>query len=205
MPGRSGCLLNAAFVLISAAINLAQDEPRARIPMRFPAEQPTVRLPGRVFAPPRAPSGPPGVVGFPQFVRAAGIIFSGTVTNIQRRPAIRGQTVETVAVRFHIESAIRGATSGKDLTITQWIGLWSSGQRYRVGERVLLFLYPNSKLGLTSWVGGTLGHFAIDRNGRVLLTAQHLGAFRKDPVLGGKSHVRVSDFARAVKQAIEEE
>jgi hypothetical protein len=143
--------------------------------------------------------------GFPQFVRAAGMIFSGKVTNIERRPATLGQSVETVAVTFHIENAIRGATPGEDLTITQWIGLWSSGQRYRVGERVLLFLYPKSKLGLTSSVGGTLGRFAIDRMGRVLLTAQHLTAFREDPVVGGKSRARVSDFARAVRQANEEE
>lgn len=205
MFGRSGCLLTAAFVLITTAFILAQDEPRARIAPRFPAEPSSVRLPGRIFLPPRAPISPPGVLGFPQFVRAAGMIFSGTVTNIQRRPAIRGETVETVAVTFHVESAIRGTTPGRDLTITQWIGLWSSGQRYRVGERVLLFLYPNSKLGLTSLVGGTLGHFAIDRNGRVLLTAQHLNAFREDPVVGGKSRARVSDFARAVRQANEEE
>lgn len=205
MLGRSACLLAAAFVLAAPAFLFAQDEPRARIMPRFPAESPPVRLPGRVFAPPRAPVAPTGAFGFPQFVRAAGIIFSGKVTSIERRPATLGRSVETVAVTFQIENAIRGATSGKDLTITQWIGLWSSGQRYRVGERVLLFLYPNSKLGLTSWVGGTLGHFAIDRTGRVLLTAQHLTAFREDPVVGGKSRARISDFARAVRQAHEEE
>jgi len=53
-------------------------------------------------------------------------------------------------VTFHIESGLRGATAGRNLTINEWIGLWSSGQRYAVGERVLLFLYPKSKLGLTS-------------------------------------------------------
>jgi hypothetical protein len=145
------------------------------------------------------------VFGFPAFARAAGMIFSGTVTKIERRPAQRGQSVETVAVTFHIESALRGATAGRDLTINQWIGLWSSGQRYAMGERVLLFLYPKSKLGLTSCVGGALGHFEMDRNGRVLLTAQQLSAFREDPVLGGKSRARFSDLALAVRHAAEEE
>jgi hypothetical protein len=133
------------------------------------------------------------------------MIFSGTVTKIERRAATAGQSVETVAVTFRIENALRGATPGEDLTITQWIGLWSSGQRYRVGERVLLFLYPASKLGLTSCVGGPLGHFAIDRAGQVLLTVQQLSAFRKDPVLGGKSRARFGDFALAVRHAGEEE
>jgi hypothetical protein len=147
----------------------------------------------------------PGAFGFPLIARAAGTIFSGTVRSITRRPATRGQAVETVAITFHIENAIRGVTPGEDLTISQWIGLWSGGQRYRVGERVLLFLYPPSKLGLTSCVAGGIGRFAVDPGGRVLLSAQHLTAFRSDPVLGGKARVRFSDFALAVRRASEEE
>jgi hypothetical protein len=145
--------------------------------------------------------------GLPQISHAAGMIFSGTVTAIARSPA-RGsssQSVKTVLITFHVDQAIRGATPGQDLTITQWMGAWSSGQRYRVGERVLLFLYPPSKLGLTSCVGGTMGHFALDPMGRVLLSPQHLSAFRTDPILGGKSRVLVSDFANAVRRASEGE
>jgi hypothetical protein len=110
-----------------------------------------------------------------------------------------------VAITFHIENAIRGTAAGETLTISQWIGLWSGGQRYRVGERVLLFLYPPSKLGLTSSIGGGMGRFTIDPWGRVLLSAQHLSAFRADPVLGGKSRATVSDFALAVRRASEED
>jgi hypothetical protein len=148
---------------------------------------------------------PPGTIGFPTLARSAGTIFSGTVTAIARQPATRGQAVETVAITFHIENTIRGAVPGEDLTISQWSGLWSTGQRYRVGERVLLFLYPPSKLGLTSCVAGGIGRFAVDPWGRVLLSAQHLAAFRADPVLGGKSRLPFSDFASAVRQASEEQ
>src|ERR1700687_4738232 len=122
---------------------------------------------------------------------------------IARRPANNGQTVETVTITFHVDNAIRGATPGEDLTISQWIGLWSGGQRYRVGERVLLFLYPPSKLGLTSCVSGAMGRFTINPRGRILLSAQHLSAFRADPVLGGKSRTRFSDFVLAVRRAEE--
>jgi hypothetical protein len=132
--------------------------------------------------------------------RAAGTIFSGTVTAIVRRPATGDQAIETVAITFHVENAIRGATPGDDLTISQWIGLWSGGQRYRVGQRVLLFLYPTSKLGLTSSVGGAMGRFAIDPWGSVLLSPQHVSAFRADPVLGGKSRLRFKDFALAIQR-----
>ena len=70
---------------------------------------------------------------------------------------------------------------------------------------MLLFLYPPSKLGLTSCVAGAIGRFTIDARGRILLSAQHLSAFRADPDLGGKSRVRFIDFALAVRHAGEEE
>ena len=133
------------------------------------------------------------------------MIFAAKVAAIAHRPTTSGPAFETVAITFHVENAIRGATPGEDLTIRQWIGLWSSGQRYRVGERVLLFLYPKSKLGLTSCVGWPLGRFAVDSQGRVLLTAQQLSALRQASVVGGKSRVSFSDFALAVRQATGEE
>lgn len=163
-------------------------------------------LPGPVV--PRLPVAVPtipGAFGFPQLARAAGIIFSGAVTSIARHRARPGETVETVAITFHVENAVRGATPGDTLTISEWIGLWSGGQRYRVGERVMLFLYSPSKVGLTSCAGGSLGRFDVDDAGRVLLSAQQLSAFRKDPAIGGKSRVPLSDFASAVRQASEEE
>jgi hypothetical protein len=118
---------------------------------------------------------------------------------------VPGQAVGTVAITFHVQTAIRGASAGKSLTITQWIGLWSSGQRYRVGERLLLFLYPRSRLGLTSCVASGMGRFAVDSSGSISLSPQQILAFRTDPVLGGKSRVRLSDFASAVRWAGEEE
>ncbi|PYX51381.1 MAG: hypothetical protein DMG79_03245 [Acidobacteria bacterium] len=151
------------------------------------------------------PGVPPKTFGFRVLAQAAGAIFSGVVTGIAHGPATRGQAVETVAITFHVENAIRGATPGQDLTISQWIGLWSGAQRYRIGERVLLFLYPPSKLGLTSCVAAGMGRFQIDSQGRILLSAQHLSALRADPVLDGKSRARFSDFALAVKRANEEE
>jgi hypothetical protein len=148
---------------------------------------------------------PSGTVDFPQIARAAGAIFSGRVLGISHEPATRGRSIETVRISFRVENAIRGATPGETLTIAQWMGLWSSGQRYRLGEHVFLMLYPPSKLGLTSCVAAQLGRFNVDPSGRIQLDAQQLSAFRKDPVLGGKSHVTLRDFALAVRRASEEE
>jgi hypothetical protein len=210
-PGRScSCLL--ALVILTAGFLSGQSERELpSLPNVPPKSAPDFSLPPRVIQPPtspiisRAPLTTPDRIGFPQIVRAAGIIFSGTVTAIRRHRATLGQPVESVAITFHVENAIRGATPGNDLSISEWMGLWSNGQRYRVGERVLLFLYPPSKLGLTSCVAAPVGRFHIDPLGRVLLSAQQLAALRADPVLGGKSRATFSDFALAVQQASEEE
>jgi hypothetical protein len=225
MVGRSGwCLLVAGFVTAVAALAAGQVGAPIRVAPRVlseagsrdirggvvghPARQALPPFlprpfPGRAFPIRNLPS--PGVFRLPKIVRAPGTIFSGTVTKIERRAATGGQSVETVAVTLQVENAVRGASPGQHLTITQWIGLWASGQRYRVGERVLLILYANSKLGLTSFVGGSLGRFAVDRAGWVQLTAEHVAAFRGDPVRGGKSRARFGDFALAVRHAGEEE
>ena len=146
---------------------------------------------------------PPGRGAFYQMTRAAGMIFSGQVTSVA--PASPpGSAVRTVAITFHVERAIRGVSAGQDLTMFQWIGMWTSGQRYRVGDRALLLLYPPSKLGLTSSVAGAMGRFTIDSLGHIIFTEQHLAAFRTDPVLGGKSRVSFADFAQAVARAGED-
>ena len=210
MYGSCRCLLAVLILTLAPAVLCGQSgrvnsAPEFAVHRPPDIGQPTAPNQLRHHLPITPPGTPPEAIGFPLIARAAGAIFSGTVVSITRHPATQGQAVETVAITFHIENAIRGATPGESLTISQWIGLWSSGQRYRVGERVLLFLYPPSKLGLTSCVAGGMGRFTIDPWGRVLLSAQHLSAFRGDPVLGGKSRVRISDFALAVRRASEEE
>jgi hypothetical protein len=205
---RSLCLLAVVVVTQASPLSLAQaDRLKAspillksapefsHVPVRLPAPQPPLRF----------PASPPADTSFQHIVRDAGMIFSGTVSRVERHPATRGHSLETIAITFHIENSIRGTTPGREVTISQWSGLWSSGQRYRVGERVLLFLYPRSKLGLTSVVAGPMGRFDIDSWNRVVLSARHLSLFRMDPVLGGKSRVSISDFASAVRQACEEE
>lgn len=102
--------------------------------------------------------------------RSSGYIFSGTVTTVGRTAAtgIAGD-VATMQITFRVEQAIRGVRAGQILTIREWAGLWEAGERYHPGERVMLFLYPPSRLGLTSPVGGSQGRFPIDRSGRVML------------------------------------
>jgi hypothetical protein len=103
---------------------------------------------------------------------------------------------------------MRGASAGQSLTIQEWAGLWAGGERYRVGEHVLLFLYSPSKLGLTSPVAGGIGKFAMDAQGRIVMNAVQAASVAIDPILavstGGKSLVPYADFERAVQRSGEQ-
>jgi hypothetical protein len=102
--------------------------------------------------------------------KEAGYIFVGKVLAVAPRASTSPQEVGIVQITFHVEEGIRGAASGSNLTVAEWAGLWNGSERYRVGERILLFLYPSSALGLTSPVGGRQGRLAVDRMGQVEVT-----------------------------------
>lgn len=203
------CLVACLLVIVDALLagQSDRDRPARGVAPSLASSRSLAEFPAATASPlPLGPAAPIGPITLPHMIRAAGAIFAGTVTAIARAPATTRDAIATVAITFRVNQGIRGAISGQDFTIHQWMGLWNSGQqRYRVGEQVLLFLYPASKLGLTSWVAGSLGHFTIDRQGRVQFSPQHVLAFRTDPVLGGKPSASIGDFAWAVRRASEGE
>jgi len=140
-------------------------------------------------------------------IRSSGYIFAGTVKSVERA-AHRGNGVATVLVDFHVEDGIRGVRTGQTLAIREWAGLWETGERYRPGERVLLFLYPPSKLGLTSPVGGPMGRFRIGADGRVNFDPGGIGIPAPHPGIRGRlrgpTRVSPHEFVRFVRSAEEE-
>lgn len=165
-------------------------------------------LPGRypVIPYPPNPPTPPATfqpVILQQLVRGAGIIFSGRVTFVGHASPSPMQNPASTTVTFQVEHAIRGSSPGQSLTIHEWAGLRAGGERYRLGERVLLFLYAPSKLGLTSPVSGPMGRFSMSSQGNVVLSELHISNLAADPILGGKTLVPYSDFALAVRRSSE--
>lgn len=138
-----------------------------------------------------------------QLTRQSGLIFAGTVLKVAHSPAAQTGELATVRTTFHVEQAIRGVRAGQVVEIREWAGLWDSGEQYRAGERVLLLLYPRSKLGLTSPVGGSLGRFSVNSDGEVILrSAQHLAlssSFRSAGVGRETSRVSARDLLRAIQ------
>ena len=122
-----------------------------------------------------------------QLIRDSGYIFDGTVVSVTSVGQTEASSVETVQITFRIEEPILGTRKGQLLTIREWSGLWNSGERYRPGERLLLFLHRPSKLGLTSPVGGPRGRFTVDSVGNVIFekgqpTAPAINSAGKHPV-----------------------
>ena len=93
----------------------------------------------------------------------------------------------TVELSFRVDRAIAGVQTGQILTIHEWMGAWSRHRPIRPGDHLLLFLYPPSRLGLTSPVGGSLGQIALDASGQ--------------KVLHPAAHIPISQLERAIRAA----
>ncbi|HEV2696363.1 MAG TPA: hypothetical protein VGU90_00105, partial [Terriglobales bacterium] len=102
-----------------------------------------------------------------QIIHDSALIFSGTVLHVKRVGPEPTSSAGISQISFRVQNAIRGTRRGQVIEIREWGGLWTTGERYTAGENVLLFLYPNSKLGLTSPIGGRAGRLRVDKTGRV--------------------------------------
>ena len=105
------------------------------------------------------------------------MIFAGTVlttgaqtgtSQIMATDRIDPGTVPAVQLSFRVDEAIAGVERGQVLTIHEWAGAWSMHRSMSKGQRFLIFLYPPSRLGLTSPVGGSLGQVALDPSGQTV-------------------------------------
>jgi hypothetical protein len=103
--------------------------------------------------------------------------------------------VPAVQLSFRVDTAIAGVEQGQILTIREWVGARSMHRPIHSGQRILIFLYPPSRLGLTSPVGGSLGQVALDANGNVA---------RHEKVPADEEIVSVLQLERAIRSAREE-
>jgi hypothetical protein len=127
------------------------------------------------------------------------MIFAGTVLATAAPTAATGRVVPgatpAVQLTFRVDEAIAGVERGQVLTIHEWAGAWSMHRPMSKGQHILIFLYPPSRLGLTSPVGGSRGQVALDPGGQNVRVAAD-----------GKnvSVVSVFQLERAIRRAREE-
>jgi len=138
-----------------------------------------------------------------QMSRRAGMIFAGTVlttatsvmtTQTAATERTLSGAIPAVQLSFRVDEAIAGVDRGQILTIHEWAGAWSMHRPMTRGQHILIFLYPLSRLGLTSPVGGSVGQVALDPSGKSASSAQ--------PRFASAS---VSQLERAIRSARSEE
>lgn len=105
-----------------------------------------------------------------QLSRRAGLIFAGTLLAAEAPTAATDRATpgatRAVQLSFRVDRAIAGVDRGQILTVHEWAGAWSMHRPMSKGEHILIFLYPPSRLGFTSPVGGSLGQVALDPRGK---------------------------------------
>ena len=80
----------------------------------------------------------------------AGVIFVGQVEKIQPNAGV-------MEIVFSVQQHVSGEV-GDTYTLREWSGRWAGGQqRYTVGQRVMIFLYPPNDAGISSPVDGMAG------------------------------------------------
>jgi hypothetical protein len=121
-------------------------------------------------------------------VRESTNIVAGTVTAVSE--GIDQDRMPYTEIQLKVSETIRGKTDGK-LTFRQfglqsgrpsesgrkYIGLIAGAPRYAVGDHVVLFLGPTSKIGLRTTVGLGQGHFVL-RGGALQNDHNNSGLFR---------------------------
>jgi hypothetical protein len=161
---------------------------------------------GSLPAPAVKPLYPPGIRVSPQrpsLTLTAGYIFSGTVKAVERLTPRANGSVAVMRITFYVNQGLRGTRTGETLVIREGAGLWQSGGRYSPGERVMLFLYPPSKLGLTSPVGGASGRFPVEPGGKVIIEPRKVG-LPMGTRLPGPTRMGPGEFLRRLRSAEEE-
>jgi hypothetical protein len=144
---------------------------------------------------------------FNEVTNRAGLIVVGTVLNIEPVRLGHSHEVASVQITIHVEEGIRGVQNGETLSFREWAGLWTAGPRYHLGQRLMLFLYAPSALGLTSPVGDRSGRFAVDRDGRIILSPGQQQAIRISPKpihLDLRRPIPLREFTRVVRRMREE-
>jgi hypothetical protein len=142
-----------------------------------------------------------------QFARRAGMIFAGTVlatapqtVTAQTAPTDRlaPGTTPSIHLSFRVDRAIAGVEPGQIVTIREWAGAGAMQRPMRQGQHILIFLYPPSRLGFTSSVGGSMGQVALDPSG------QNVSESRQGSAPVGPA-VSVVQLERAIRSARNEE
>ena len=88
-------------------------------------------------------------------------VFVGTCIGVKDIKKDKLAKVHVIKYIFRITDGIKGVNGKTEISFKQWNAA-SREAGYEIGKKYVLFLYPNSSLGLTSPVGFLQGQFNIN-------------------------------------------
>jgi hypothetical protein len=105
-----------------------------------------------------------------QMAQQAGAIFAGQVLAVRRPAGYAGSgqsaAEAVVEIDFRVDEPVLGPSQGTVYTLREWAGLWAgSTERYRLGQRLLLFLRSPNAQGLSAPVHGLDGAIPLRGGG----------------------------------------
>lgn len=142
-------------------------------------------------------------------VLTSGTTISAPISTTQIATVDRAQgPTAAMELNFRVDEAIAGVEQGQTLKIREWSGAWSMHRPMRSGEHILIFLYPLSRLGLTSPVGGSRGQFELDASGKNVASKSGTPILMHEsppqPAFSKSGTVSVVQLERAIRSAREE-
>lgn len=135
--------------------------------------------------------------------QAAGFVLHGRVVEVREEPHPQYATLATVRVTLEVLQSVRGAT-GRRFSFREFRPQAVRGSAvkvrstagYRVGEELVLFLYPESRAGFTSPVGAAQGRFRVSRDASGALLAtnglNNRGLFENVPTKAKQLDLKLS-------------
>ena len=91
-------------------------------------------------------------------------IFTGICTDIEEIENDSESGLSVVKYTFTITESIKGLDNKQEIIFKQW-NKTAPDLAYEIGAKYILFLYPDSELGLTTPVGFLQGQFQVKKKG----------------------------------------
>lgn len=98
-----------------------------------------------------------------ELIESSDRIFTGTCTNAEVIKNDKRAKLPVVRYTFEIQEGIKGVSNKDKINFKQWEPT-TRDSGYETGKKYVLFLYPNSALGLTSPVGFLQGQFTVQKD-----------------------------------------
>ncbi len=141
-------------------------------------------------------------------------VFTGTCINIKDIPKDKIANLHVIKYTFEINESFKGLSGKKLISFKQWAPT-TDNAGYEINKKYVLFLNPDSRIGLTSPVGFLQGHFDVnlDEHNKEIVANKvsniglHKNLTTKEKVLFHREHangpnINYDDFIESVKEVI---